>query len=141
MVKVVIGAQWGDEGKGKVVDFLGQHNNIVARYQGGHNAGHTVEFSGKKFILHALPSGILQPHVVSVIGNGVVLNPIALVKEMAELSSQGIKFEGRLKISDRCHLILPYHERLEAIREKRLGKNAIGTTLRGIERDQTIFRD
>lgn len=131
MIIAVVGAQWGDEGKGKVVDILGQRCDVVARYQGGHNAGHTVVTGGKQYILHALPSGVLEPGVTPVIGNGVVLNPHALVSEIYELKKEGIKCD-RLKISDRCHLILPYHEELEKIRELQLGKNAIGTTLRGI---------
>ncbi len=131
MIIAVVGAQWGDEGKGKVVDLLGQRADIVARYQGGHNAGHTVVVEGKQYILHALPSGVIESHITPVIGNGVVLNPHALLAEIRELKKHGIKCD-KLRVSDRCHLILPYHEELEKIREQRLGKKAIGTTLRGI---------
>ncbi|MEW6130230.1 MAG: adenylosuccinate synthase [Acidobacteriota bacterium] len=129
---VVIGAQWGDEGKGKVVDLLAPHFEVVARYQGGHNAGHTVYIGERKFVLHLIPSGILQENSLCVIGNGVVVNPQAFNLEVSELEEMNIKCEGRLFISDRAHLILPYHAALDHARELKLGKSGVGTTLRGI---------
>lgn len=128
----VIGAQWGDEGKGKIVDLLTPAFAIVARYQGGHNAGHTVFVNGRKFVLHLIPSGILHPDVTCVIGNGVVVDPIALFKELDELREEGIKTEGRLFVSDRAHVILPYHREIEAASERARGERRIGTTARGI---------
>ena len=128
----VLGAQWGDEGKGKIVDLLSPSFEIVARSQGGHNAGHTVFVNGEQFILHLIPSGILHEGVTCVIGNGVVVDPIALFGEIDELAAQGINTNGRLFVSDRAHVILPYHRDLELISEKRLGSQAIGTTSRGI---------
>lgn len=129
---VVIGAQWGDEGKGKIVDLLAPHFQIVARYQGGHNAGHTVYIGERKFVLHLIPSGILQEAGVCVIGNGVVISPQAFNAEVDDLRHLDIECEGRLFISDRAHLILPYHAALDRAREMQLGKNGVGTTLRGI---------
>jgi adenylosuccinate synthase len=129
---VVVGAQWGDEGKGKVVDILAPYFDIVARYQGGHNAGHTVRIGERKFVLHLIPSGILHPECTCVIGNGVVIDPAAFNQEVEELAHMGIKSQGRLFISDRAHLILPYHTALERVREHRLGANSVGTTMRGI---------
>ncbi len=129
---VVIGSQWGDEGKGKLVDLLTDNVSAVVRFQGGHNAGHTLVIDGKKTILHLIPSGILREHVQCLIGNGVVLSPEALLKEMAELEGNGIPVRERLKISAACPLILPYHVALDQARERRLGKGAIGTTGRGI---------
>ena len=128
----VIGAQWGDEGKGKIVDLLTPAFSIVARYQGGHNAGHTVFVNGCKFILHLIPSGILHPGVTCVIGNGVVVDPDALFAEIDKLYAEGIESKGRLLISDRAHVILPYHRDLEAETEAARGDRPIGTTLRGI---------
>ena len=128
----VIGAQWGDEGKGKIVDLLTSAFAIVARYQGGHNAGHTVFVNGRKFVLHLIPSGILHPDVTCVIGNGVVVDPEALFKELDELRAEGIEPEGRLFVSDRAHVILPYHRDVEAVSEAGRGARRIGTTLRGI---------
>ena len=128
----VIGAQWGDEGKGKVVDLLTPNASIVARYQGGHNAGHTVRTGETEFILHLLPSGILHPGVQCVIGNGVVVDPAALFLEVETLAAQGIDVGDRLLISDRAHVILPYHRDLEALSEARRGDQRIGTTSRGI---------
>ncbi|MEE3202766.1 MAG: adenylosuccinate synthase [Acidobacteriota bacterium] len=128
----VLGAQWGDEGKGKIVDLLSPSFEIVARSQGGHNAGHTVFVNGKQFILHLIPSGILHEGVTCVIGNGVVVDPLALFTEIDELATQGIDTSGRLFVSDRAHVILPYHRDLEAISEEKLGSQAIGTTSRGI---------
>jgi adenylosuccinate synthase len=129
---IVVGAQWGDEGKGKIVDLLTGHFDIVARYQGGHNAGHTVIIQGKKYVLHLIPSGILRPDKVCVIGNGVVIDLVALKHEIEHLESVGIVCRGRLFISDRAHVILDYHRALEAADEERRGEDCIGTTSRGI---------
>ena len=128
----VLGAQWGDEGKGKIVDMLTPHFATVARYQGGHNAGHTVYVQGKKFVLHLIPSGILHPGVTCVIGNGVVIDPQALFKEVDELGRMGIDVDGRLLISEKAHVILPYHRELDVLSEARRGERKIGTTSRGI---------
>lgn len=128
----VLGAQWGDEGKGKLVDLLAPVFSIVARAQGGHNAGHTVTVNGKQFILHLIPSGILHAGVMCVIGNGVVVDPRALFAEIDHLKSQGIDTTGRLFVSDRAHVILAYHSDLDAASEARLGSRRIGTTSRGI---------
>ena len=128
----VIGAQWGDEGKGKVVDLLTPDVSIVARYQGGHNAGHTVRVGETEFILHLLPSGILHPGVRCVIGSGAVVDPAALFSEIETLAAQGIDVGDRLLVSDRAHVILPYHRDLEALSEARRGDQRIGTTSRGI---------
>jgi adenylosuccinate synthase len=129
---VVLGAQWGDEGKGKIVDLLTPHFAIVARYQGGHNAGHTVYVRGQKFVLHLIPSGILHGGVACLIGNGVVVDPAALFAEVDELARLGIAVDGRLFVSDRAHLILPYHRELDVLSEARRGERKIGTTSRGI---------
>src|SRR5574340_1221542 len=129
---VVIGTQWGDEGKGKVVDWLTDHAHGVVRFQGGHNAGHTLVIGGKKTVLHLIPSGILRGHVMCYIGNGVVLSPTALLKEMDQLQQAGIDVYGRLKISEACPLILPYHEAIDKARELAKGDAKIGTTGRGI---------
>jgi len=129
---VVIGSQWGDEGKGKLVDLLTDNVSAVVRFQGGHNAGHTLVIDGKKTILHLIPSGILREHVQCLIGNGVVLSPEALLKEMTELEEKGVPVRERLKISAACPLILPYHIALDQARELKRGKKAIGTTGRGI---------
>jgi adenylosuccinate synthase len=128
----VLGAQWGDEGKGKIVDLLTPHFSTVARYQGGHNAGHTVYVQGKKFVLHLIPSGILHAGVTCVIGNGVVIDPQALFKEVDELARMGIEVDGRLLVSEKAHLILPYHRELDVLSEARRGERKIGTTSRGI---------
>jgi adenylosuccinate synthase len=128
----VLGAQWGDEGKGKIVDMLTPHFSTVARYQGGHNAGHTVYVNGQKFVLHLIPSGILHPGVTCVIGNGVVVDPQALFKEVDELERLGIAIDGRLLISEKAHVILPYHRELDVLSEARRGERKIGTTSRGI---------
>jgi adenylosuccinate synthase len=128
----VLGAQWGDEGKGKIVDLLTPRFDIVARYQGGHNAGHTVYAAGTKFILRLIPSGILHPGVICVIGNGVVVDPQALLAEVDELQKHGIDVESRIVISDKAHLILPYHRDLDLLSEARRGERKIGTTSRGI---------
>jgi adenylosuccinate synthase len=129
---IVVGAQWGDEGKGKIVDLLTGHFDIVARYQGGHNAGHTVIIKGQKYVLHLIPSGILHPQKICVIGNGVVIDPIALKKEIADLAALGIVCRGRLYISNRAHVILEYHRLIEQAEEERRGDDRIGTTSRGI---------
>jgi adenylosuccinate synthase len=129
---VVVGAQWGDEGKGKIVDLLTPHFSIVARYSGGHNAGHTVYVGGRKFVLHLIPSGILHAGVTCIIGNGVVVDPAALFAEIDELARLGIEVGDRLLISDRAHLILPYHRELDVLSEARRGERRIGTTSRGI---------
>lgn len=129
---VILGSQWGDEGKGKVVDLLMEQASVVARFQGGHNAGHTLVINGQKTILRLIPSGILHPHVQCLIGNGVVLSPTALLQEIGELEQRGVKVKERLRISEACTLILPYHVALDKAREKAKGKAAIGTTGRGI---------
>lgn len=129
---VVLGAQWGDEGKGKIVDLMTPHFSIVARYQGGHNAGHTVYVGGKKFVLHLIPSGILHDGVTCIIGNGVVVDPHALFAEIEELARLGIEVGDRLLISEKAHLILPYHRELDVLSEARRGERKIGTTSRGI---------
>jgi adenylosuccinate synthase len=128
----VLGAQWGDEGKGKIVDLLTPNFHIVARYQGGHNAGHTVYANGRKFVLRLLPSGILHHGITCVIGNGVVVDPQALFTEIDELAAAGIEIGDRLLISDKAHVILPYHRDLDLLSEARRGERAIGTTKRGI---------
>ncbi len=129
---VVIGTQWGDEGKGKIVDWLTDHSQGVVRFQGGHNAGHTLVIGGKKTVLRLVPSGILRPGVTCYIGNGVVLSPEAFLKELDELQAAGVDAEARLKVSEACPLILPYHQALDLAREAAKGQNKIGTTGRGI---------
>jgi adenylosuccinate synthase len=129
---VVIGTQWGDEGKGKIVDWLTDHAQGVVRFQGGHNAGHTLVINGHKTVLHLVPSGILRDGVVCYIGNGVVLSPEALMKELDELQVAGVDAEARLKVSEACPLILPYHQALDQAREVAKGAKKIGTTGRGI---------
>ena len=129
---IVIGAQWGDEGKGKVVDLLTDQASAVARFQGGHNAGHTVVIEGKKTVLHLIPSGILRDNVQCLIGNGVVVSPAALLDEIRMLEKNGVPARERLKISEACALILPYHAKLDQAREQSRGTAAIGTTGRGI---------
>jgi adenylosuccinate synthase len=128
----VLGAQWGDEGKGKIVDLLTPNFSIVGRYQGGHNAGHTVYANGRKFVLRLLPSGILHAGITCVIGNGVVVDPTALFEEIDELGRAGIAMGDRLHVSDKAHLILPYHKELDRLSEARRGERKIGTTSRGI---------
>ncbi|NIG98170.1 MAG: adenylosuccinate synthase [Serratia symbiotica] len=129
---VVLGTQWGDEGKGKVVDLLTERAQYVVRYQGGHNAGHTLVINGEKTVLHLIPSSILRENVTSIIGNGVVIAPDAFMKEMGELEARGIPVRERLLLSEACPLILPYHVALDNAREKARGAKAIGTTGRGI---------
>ncbi|MFP4528414.1 MAG: adenylosuccinate synthase [Candidatus Kapaibacterium sp.] len=131
-VKLVVGTQWGDEGKGKIVDLLGQKSDIVARYQGGANAGHTIVFDGNQYILHLVPSGILSKNVTCVIGNGLVIDPAALIDEIKMIESHGIDVKGRLFISHKAHLIMPYHKMLDNARETAQAKRKIGTTGRGI---------
>src|SRR5947208_7388998 len=128
----VLGAQWGDEGKGKIVDLLTPNFSIVARYQGGHNAGHTVYANGRKFVLRLIPSGILHPGITCVIGNGVVVDLHALFGEVDELARAGIEVGARLIVSDKAHLILPYHRDLDLLSEARRGERKIGTPPRGI---------
>ena len=128
---VVVGTQWGDEGKGKITDFLSQDAEVIARYQGGDNAGHTIVIDGKKFKLHLIPSGIFFPEKISVIGNGVVVNPKSLVTELKYLHDEGITTDS-LRISDRAHVILPYHIKLDRLQESSKGDNKIGTTNKGI---------
>ena len=129
---VVLGTQWGDEGKGKVVDLLTEQVSLVVRFQGGHNAGHTLVIDGKKTVLHLIPSGVLRDNVTCLIGNGVVLSPEALLKEIAELEQQGVPVRERLRLSPACPLIMPYHVALDQAREIALGSGKIGTTGRGI---------
>jgi len=129
---VIVGAQWGDEGKGKIVDVLSERFKVVARYSGGHNAGHTVTIQGKKFILQLIPCGVLREGCRSVIGNGVVLDPFAFIKEVDALRAAGVKVDGNLFISNRAHVILPYHRMIELAAENAPGRVRIGTTSRGI---------
>src|SRR5260221_14642682 len=133
MVIAVIGAQWGDEGKGKIVDLLAERFDVVARYQGGHNAGHSVQIEDRSFVLHLLPSGIVHPGKTCVLGNGMVIDPKAFFEEADRLTTQGVEVSPeRVKISSRAHLILPYHRALDHTSEERLGNEKVGTTLRGI---------
>jgi adenylosuccinate synthase len=129
---VIVGAQWGDEGKGKIVDVLSENFSVVARYAGGHNAGHTVIIHGKKFVLQLVPCGVLRSGCRSVIGNGVVLDPIAFLKEVGALRAAGVKVDGHLFVSNRAHVILPYHRMIELAAENAPGRVKIGTTSRGI---------
>src|ERR1700719_3360342 len=128
----VVGAQWGDEGKGKVVDLFSEKFSVVARYQGGHNAGHTVFIGEKKFVLKLIPSGILRPGVQAVIGNGVVVDLAALLQEMEMLEASGIAVRENLRISNRAHVIFPFHRLIEKMSEARENRIPIGTTSRGI---------
>jgi adenylosuccinate synthase len=129
---ILVGAQWGDEGKGKIIDVLTEQADLVVRTQGGNNAGHTVHIKGKKYVLHLIPSGILRPRKTCVIGNGVVVDPVSLVEEMEGLRKLGIKMDGNLFLSETAHVVFPYHRELDAQRELLKGKNKIGTTKRGI---------
>jgi adenylosuccinate synthase len=132
-VIVVVGAQWGDEGKGKIVDLLAERFDVVARYQGGHNAGHSVKVGDRSYALHLIPSGIIHPGKTCVLGNGMVIDPIAFFAEADRLTSQGLSVTpDRVKVSTRAHLILPYHRALDHTSEERLGNEKVGTTLRGI---------
>ncbi|MEW9501161.1 adenylosuccinate synthase [Jeotgalibacillus marinus] len=128
---VVVGTQWGDEGKGKITDFLSEHAEVIARYQGGNNAGHTIKFDGETYKLHLIPSGIFYKDKISVIGNGMVIDPKALVAELKYLHDRGVSTEN-LRISNRAHVILPYHLKLDEVEEERKGDNKIGTTKKGI---------
>jgi len=129
---IILGAQWGDEGKGKIVDLLSERFDIVARYQGGHNAGHTVFIGDKKFVLKLIPSGILRPGKMAVIGNGLVIDPAALIAEIAALESAGVRVAGNLSISNHAHVLFPAHRMMEKMSEGRAGRVSIGTTSRGI---------
>ena len=131
-VTIVLGAQWGDEGKAKIVDYLTTGASVVVRYQGGANAGHTIKVGDLEFVFHLIPAGIVHPDKTCVIGNGVVLEPAALFQEIDELYEKGINTEGRLFISERTHIVMPYHKAIEKASEEKSGAGAIGTTLRGI---------
>lgn len=131
-IDVILGLQWGDEGKGKIVDYLADRYDIVARFQGGPNAGHTLKFEGKKFILHTVPSGIFRENLINVIGNGVVIDPITLEKEINNLKAAEVSYQQRLLISKKAHLIIPTHRLLDAASEASKGKEKIGSTLKGI---------
>jgi adenylosuccinate synthase len=128
---VVVGTQWGDEGKGKITDFLSENAEVIARYQGGNNAGHTIKFNGETYKLHLIPSGIFYKEKICVIGNGMVVDPKALIKELNYLHEKGITTDN-LRISNRAHVILPYHLKLDEVEEERKGANKIGTTKKGI---------
>ncbi|OQP23713.1 adenylosuccinate synthetase [Geobacillus zalihae] len=128
---VVVGTQWGDEGKGKITDFLSENAEVIARYQGGNNAGHTIVFNGEKYKLHLIPSGIFYKDKICVIGNGMVIDPKALVAELSYLHERGVSTDN-LRISNRAHVILPYHLKLDGLEEERKGANKIGTTKKGI---------
>ena len=129
---VLLGLQWGDEGKGKIVDFLTPGYDIIARFQGGPNAGHTIEFNNQKFVLHTIPSGIFNAEAENIIGNGVIIDPYILNKEITRLNKAGIEVKERLTVSNKAHLILPTHRLLDAVYEKAKGKHKIGSTLKGI---------
>ncbi|MBF0273841.1 MAG: adenylosuccinate synthetase [Nitrospinae bacterium] len=131
-VSVLVGTQWGDEGKGKIIDILTENIDVVCRYQGGHNAGHTVVIDGKQFILHLIPSGILREGVLCIIGNGVVVDPSALLEEITYLEENGFTVTGKLFISDRAHIIFPFHAEIDKKSESKKGSDKIGTTGRGI---------
>ncbi|MDX2001040.1 MAG: adenylosuccinate synthase [Chitinophagales bacterium] len=131
-VDVLIGLQWGDEGKGKIVDYLADRYDIVARFQGGPNAGHTLKVNGETFVLHTIPSGIFHGHITNVIGNGVVIDPITFKKEVEKLNVIGVDATAKLMVSNKAHLILPTHKLLDAASEARKGQSKIGSTLRGI---------
>lgn len=131
-VDVILGLQWGDEGKGKIVDFLAPKYDIVARFQGGPNAGHTLKFDGKKFVLHTIPSGIFRANQINLIGNGVVIDPTTFAKEIENLKAAGVDYQDRLLIAHKAHLILPTHRYLDAASENAKGKAKIGSTLKGI---------
>jgi adenylosuccinate synthase len=131
-VNCVVGMQWGDEGKGKIVDILAKQSDMVVRYQGGSNAGHTIVWGSKKFVFHTIPTGILYPHVRCLIANGVVVDPARLLKEISEVEKAGISIRGRLFISERAHIVMPYHRLLDSLSETLRGKNKIGTTNLGI---------
>lgn len=129
---IVVGCQWGDEGKGKVVDLLAERADIIARFQGGANAGHTIHAEDKKFILHLIPSGIIHPNKICYIGNGVVVDPFGIIEEFEILQKEGINIDGRVFISSAANLVMPYHKMIDSIEEKKRGGDGLGTTLRGI---------
>ncbi|MGK0388422.1 MAG: adenylosuccinate synthase [Maribacter sp.] len=131
-IDVILGLQWGDEGKGKIVDYLAERYDVVARFQGGPNAGHTLVFDGKKYVLHTIPSGVFRENLINLVGNGVVIDPILFEKELKNLDTAGVKYAERLFLSQKAHLILPTHRLLDAASEKAKGKSKIGSTLRGI---------
>ncbi|MEI6408988.1 MAG: adenylosuccinate synthase [Bacteroidota bacterium] len=131
-IDVILGLQWGDEGKGKIVDYLANDYDIVARFQGGPNAGHTLKFGGQKYVLHTVPSGIFRPNLINLIGNGVVLDPVVFQRELRALEQSGVSFKERLLVSRKAHLILPTHRWLDAASEAHKGKAKIGSTLKGI---------
>ena len=131
-IDVILGLQWGDEGKGKIVDYLAASYDMVARFQGGPNAGHTLKFDGKKFVLHTVPSGIFRPGLLNLVGNGVVIDPITLAAEIRELEKAGVDYKDRLLLAKKAHLILPTHRYLDAASENAKGKAKIGSTLKGI---------
>jgi adenylosuccinate synthase len=131
-VDVILGLQWGDEGKGKIVDHLAKEYDVVARFQGGPNAGHTLKINNQKFVLHTIPSGIFRPKLINLIGNGVVIDPVTLEKEIAKLDEAGVDYQGRLIVAHKAHLILPTHRYLDAASENAKGKAKIGSTLKGI---------
>ncbi len=131
-IDVVLGLQWGDEGKGKIVDYLATQYDIVARFQGGPNAGHTLHFDGKKYVLHTIPSGIFRPEQINLVGNGVVIDPITFAREIDNLVEAGVDYQERLLLARKAHLILPTHRLLDAASERAKGKEKIGSTLRGI---------
>src|SRR5919199_5484426 len=132
-IVVIVGAQWGDEGKGKIVDLLSERFQVVARYQGGHNAGHSVQVGDRSFVLHLLPSGIIHKGKTCVLGNGMVIDPKAFFEEADRLIAQGVEVTPeRVLVSSRAHLILPYHRALDHTSEERLGNERVGTILRGI---------
>src|SRR5574339_426163 len=130
--RVIIGCQWGDEGKGKIVDLLAAEADVIARCQGGANAGHTVCVGDQKYVLHLIPSGIIQPGKICYIGNGVVLDPFTFKEELDFLTSKGINYAGRLFLSPATNLVLPYHKLIDAVEEETRGTASIGTTMRGI---------
>lgn len=129
---VLVGLQWGDEGKGKIIDVLTAENDVVIRYQGGSNAGHTVEIGDKKYVLHLVPSGIFRDNVLNIVGNGVVMDPVAMCEEIRELKAKGVECHGRLEISGRAQVVFAYHKAMDGLNESQLGENKIGTTKRGI---------
>ncbi len=131
-IDVILGLQWGDEGKGKIVDYLATQYDIVARFQGGPNAGHTLKFDGKKYVLHTVPSGIFRENLINLIGNGVVIDPITLAKELNALKDAGVSYQSRLLVARKAHLILPTHRLLDAASENAKGHEKIGSTLKGI---------
>lgn len=131
-VDVILGLQWGDEGKGKIVDFLAEKYDIIARFQGGPNAGHTLKFDGQKYVLHTVPSGIFRKRQINLIGNGVVIDPITLTKEIDKLEAASVDYAGRLLVAKKAHLIIPTHRYLDAASEAAKGKEKIGSTLKGI---------